>query len=322
MFKQSDYQRLRPIEQREICRMMERKAVLLYNLYVDKERLEKRREARTFRALAVHHELRYRKRFYKFLQELADPQTGSDANIESDIEEDEEEEIEADDTDASMQTVINTGSTRDENSSPMREEVSVPKKLQNRRQLNSQRATKQASKKDLNANSYISTDANNEDDDEDRDSDSPMQLKDLTNISFGRANITIVDHVVMNESDYGSDSDSDFENSRLVIDTNSDKFNYDIDSESVVTSTVENEPYTQGENETQSDSESDLWRCETPQIPQDEIFVPSTPCLESLQTMRAVVFEEEPVSMFEEDHEVLSLDFLTQEMAGKTSTQQ
>lgn len=108
MFKKPDFQALGPKEKRCIYRDMERKAVFLYNKYVDEDRLAKRRRRRTNNTLAPILELIYRRNRFLRLKALGEPEPGYDAIVsESSMVADSEDE----NADLSLQTVINTGNT-------------------------------------------------------------------------------------------------------------------------------------------------------------------------------------------------------------------
>lgn len=132
MFKKATFDELNPKEKRCIYRNMVKKAVFLYETYVDEERLANRCRRRTSRALAPYYELQYRKNLFERIKAIGKdkPAPGYDATIDQSIQlddsdADEPDEVdEADETDEadesqmlSQETVINTGRTGTQKSS-------------------------------------------------------------------------------------------------------------------------------------------------------------------------------------------------------------
>lgn len=93
LFGKANYSDLSSNEKRDLNSLMEKKAVFLYNKYVDKNRLERRRRAHTNRALAEYYEERYLFNMFNRIRKLGD----ADSN-KSTI---------ASDSDCSLETVIN-----------------------------------------------------------------------------------------------------------------------------------------------------------------------------------------------------------------------
>lgn len=84
MFSKPNFNDLEPKEKRCIYRTMERKAVFLYNRYVDVNRLKQRCRRRTTNALAYYYEERYRKQLFKRIKALGEQ--GNSANYQADNE--------------------------------------------------------------------------------------------------------------------------------------------------------------------------------------------------------------------------------------------
>lgn len=102
IFGKTDLKLLNEKEKTKMYAHMERKATKLYEKYVDKERLEKRRERRSIRALAPYYEEIYRRNLFKRIKALGETTTETHEYIDVDSEDS--------DIDISLQTVINTGS--------------------------------------------------------------------------------------------------------------------------------------------------------------------------------------------------------------------
>lgn len=109
-----DFKSLNQREKDKIYAHMEKKATKLHEIYVSKERLEKRRQSRSNRALFPFYEEIYRRNLYMRLEALSETTT-TDTDEFTDA--DDEESV----NDVSMQTVINTGSSRAETAESQKE---------------------------------------------------------------------------------------------------------------------------------------------------------------------------------------------------------
>lgn len=77
MFGKSDFLSLRQEQQQQINDDMQRKAVMLYNKYVDEDYLAKRLQNQTNRTLAPCLELNYRKNLFQRIEALGKSSTDS-----------------------------------------------------------------------------------------------------------------------------------------------------------------------------------------------------------------------------------------------------
>lgn len=290
MFKKSDFQSLRPKEQRKIYRDMERKAVLLHDTYVSAERLEERRRKRSNRALAPYLEEIFRKNQFLHIKALAEPAPGYDAVInESTLEIDSEAEA-----DESLQTVINTGQSR------------------NTQQSNKSTGEKEAT--DFNDNDFV---ANDESIGNEVEIESEMHYNIDDWQSEYAYSTTTVANVSFHKIDISEDTDDDFDGESEYRNAISDIGFVDILSESIVSSSV-------NEHDKQSEERSG---CVTPRIDSNEYsLVGNTPALSELIRTRARGVVQDLMTVDDDDdeesEEVDSIDFLSQVMIGRTSTQQ
>lgn len=125
MFDKATFEELTPKEQRCIHRMMQgKKAVLLYDTYVSEQRLAERRRRRTSRALAPYYEKLYRKNLYEHIVAMGKPAPGYDAVIDdSDSSMIEWTDNEAEASQQSIVTIINTGKTATQQSNTHEDEI-------------------------------------------------------------------------------------------------------------------------------------------------------------------------------------------------------
>lgn len=125
MFDKATFEELTPKEQRCIHRMMQgKKAVLLYDTYVSEQRLAERRRRRTSRALAPYYEKLYRKNLYEHIVAMGKPAPGYDAVIDdSDSSMIEWTDNEAEASQQSIVTIINTGKTATQQSNTHTDEI-------------------------------------------------------------------------------------------------------------------------------------------------------------------------------------------------------
>lgn len=134
MFNKATFDRLNPKEKRCIYRSMVKKAMFLYETYVDEKRLADRCRRRTSRALAPYYELQYRKNLFERINALGkdQPAPGYDATIDqsialtdSEADEDEAEEFQDISQNLSLETVINTGKTGTQKSNVAAEQTDL-----------------------------------------------------------------------------------------------------------------------------------------------------------------------------------------------------
>lgn len=112
MFQKATFDLCTLKEQRCILRQMQgKKAVILYDTYVDMDRCRRRCRRRTSRALAPFYELDYRKNLFNRIKAIGKPAPGYDATIDDSIVLTEDDEEEEEEPDLSLNTVINTGKT-------------------------------------------------------------------------------------------------------------------------------------------------------------------------------------------------------------------
>lgn len=287
MFDQPDFKKLQPIQQTKIYADMERKAVLLYNKYVNKERLDKRRRKRTNRTLAPYYEEMYRRNHYNRIKELGEPDQANNTITEESIVLSDSE------PDNSLQTVINTGSYRGNRSeSSARKDAPII-------DLNENDNNFIVSDENIAHNVEVESVAsgNNED-------DKPSTIVDVDNYpDFGsyRVNKKLPSIEVDNSND-----DDDV----LTID---EHFG-DMMSESEVTSTFE-------DNDFQQSHVPPL--CFTPQIDSHDILTADTPAIAARQFHRSINYENDDDNDDIVEFDVDSIDFYSQQMIGiRTSTQQ
>ncbi|XP_055317705.1 dual specificity protein kinase splB-like [Sitodiplosis mosellana] len=131
MFGIPNFNDLEPKQKRCIYRDMERKALLLYNTYVDENRLKERVRRRTANAHAPYWEQRYRKHRFLRIKALADQgecgtnaESVDDGMVNAELTDDDsdndklviDESVAESSLDNSEVTVINTGSTQPDKS--------------------------------------------------------------------------------------------------------------------------------------------------------------------------------------------------------------
>lgn len=80
MFGQENFRSLRQEQQQQINNDMERKAVMLYEKYVDEKYLAKRIKNQTNRALAPYLELSYHKNLFQRIEALGKSSMRTDSN--------------------------------------------------------------------------------------------------------------------------------------------------------------------------------------------------------------------------------------------------
>lgn len=289
MFKKANFTALRPKEKKQIYADMERKAVLLYNKYVSEERLAKRRQNRTNRALAPFYEEFYRRNYFNRVKALGERDRSNDIIVEDSILLSDSE------ADNSIQTVVNTGSYRGNRSNSS--------------------ARKDTYITDLNDNDnhFIVNDeniANNVEVESVKGANNTAQPFPINvDVVSWRNNVSyhVNESVRAIEVDISNDDDDDDDNDVLTIDDNF----ADIMSESIVTSSAE--------------SQRTNLLCFTPRIDSVDILTAETPDIGGRMLLRSTNFaygdDDDDVDI--EAADLDSMDFYSQNMEGiKTSTQQ
>lgn len=347
MFGKPTFNDLNPKEKRCIYRDMQRKGVALYGKYVDENRLKKRCRYRTACTLAPYREVRYLKHQFMRIKALGEKgnsatldERGDDDGLASDeLISGEMTDDEADDDGLIVNEQANdpTFHQRDANESLIE---SVTESSADNSQLTvintgSTQREELASKLDLNDNNYNKNDDDGIDDmvnDENISSNVgasgnsihsqnaitlPKRKSSRKRQSLSTQNISVRSITSMQENYILVDSDEEMVNNGIQYNHSSPDtgapFN-DLLSQSSVTSTVSDH---EDERATQ-----ELIR--TPVI--DHMRPIQTPSIDALRNnarRRLVVDDIMPSSQYEEDSELDSLDFLSQNMLlqARTSTQ-
>lgn len=321
-FRKPDFESLTPKEKRAIWRSMEKNAVSLYRKYFNAERLDKRLKRRRDQAYAIHYEIRYRKNFYEHMKKLAEPAADYDAPVGNESESESEAESKTEfavefetesesdfetesESESSLQTVIQSGTYKD-----------------------SQNKQQSQQSKDLNGNAIYVIDS-----DDNRDAESPMHVIDDIAEIHG-----IDDSDESDDIDYPSDTEPFYaggivtdsvsgnldlnsidlitENRGTRISSSDDRY-YNVDTESM-NLIVASQTQSQSQDEIRPDM------CATPGIGSG-IYIEElgTPSIQAAQRRRACYVEDEqPIDEINDSNSEYSLDFISQKMFGKTSTQQ